>query len=281
MSGEQDVFDNGVMAEELPPSEAEDQSSDAGTAAYESMTEDYLVNLLDQRNARIVADFRQELAQHREEQRRQIQGMTDRQLAASQKRIDALEQKLAVAIQYAEEMSDPERVAALRAQQAQAERDRELAERDRELAELKAERDALRERQNATPQERAEAVSEEADLQRWFNEEAAVRLQRYAANAGVSLSDAAIQSKWPRVMPTRADGKVDRLAFEDSIQALIDAAAEAKEREAKVTRPRATPDTTRPSGAGGRNATELLAAFARGEIGFSREVAAALAAAER
>jgi hypothetical protein len=274
MSGEQEVFDNGVMAEELPPSEVEDQSSGAGTAAYESMTEDYLVSLLDQKNARIVQDFRQELAQHREEQRRQIQGMTDRQLAASQKRIDVLEQKLAVAIQYAEEMSDPERVAALRAQQAQA-------ERDREIAEIKAERDALRERANATPQERDEAAAEQADLQRWFNEEAAVRLQRYATNAGVNLQDAAIQSKWPRVMPTRADGRVDRVAFEDAIQALIDAAADQSERAAKVNRPRATPDTTRPAGAGSSNPANIIAAYARGDIGWGPQVQAALAAADK
>ncbi len=266
MSGEQEVFGAEATAveEQLLPSDAEDHSNDAGADQSDGFSEADLIALLD---ARVGTRLEQQMARELAKLYQGIQGLTDRAAAKQQQRIDVLEQKLAVAIQYAEEMSDPERVAALRAQQAQA-------ERDRELAELKAERDALRERQNATPQERSEVEAEQADLQRWFNEEAGVRLQRYATNAGVSLSDPAIQSKWPKVMPTRADGRIDRVAFEDSIQALIDAAAEASERAAKVNRPRATPDNTRAAG-GVRSNADLWDDFGAGKIGWSPAVQAA------
>lgn len=264
MSGDQEVFD--ITATALPPGDDGDQADDGGQettgrtgsssgGASASYTEEELAALFEQR---VTPRLAQQMQDQLNRLYQGVQGLTDRQAAAMQKRIDALEGKIAFINQYVEDSWDEERVAEFRRKQ----RDAELTARERELDARQA---AALEAANRAAQQ-PDADLAQAAVERYFANYVQPELDEYAKEQGVDLLTLA--DRVPQQLRALANGDPDWRGYTKEVKRLIDAAAAEAERAARVARPRATVDATRPAG-GGLSNEAVWKAYGRGELGWN------------
>lgn len=259
MSGDLDVLAQGALPAEAPSDDsAQDQASDDGqgraaaAAEYEGFSEEELGTLIDQRVARIE--------QRLDALFRGMQGLTDRNLAATQKEIASVRAEMGLLRKFAEQNLDPDTLAEFERQQREA----SFQEREREL---RAAEDALRQR--VVEQAPAPDASRQAQAD-YFNDVVLPDLEDYAKEQGVDLLTLSNAGRLPSQLRPTARDKTGWRTYIKQVRDLID---EESARIEKAAKPRARIDTTVPGVAGTPNTQELIKRSARGEHMTTAELA--------